>query len=1184
LICASCGAENPPASRFCLSCGAPASVVCRSCGATLPAGSRFCNACGARVEGEGETPGLDALAAEVVSERRLVSILFADLVGFTTLSESRDPEEVRELLSRYFDEARRVIASFGGTVEKFIGDAVMAVWGAPVAREDDAERAVRAALELVAAVRQFGAEIGAPGLDARAAVLTGAAAVDLRARGEGMVAGDLVNTASRVQSIAEPGAVLVGDATRRATEASVAYADAGEHELKGKRERVHLYRALRVVAAIGGALKSERLEAPFVGREREFRTLRDLFGACVEDGKAQLTSVIGIAGIGKSRLAWEFYKYTDGLVKEAWYHRGRSLSYGEGVTYWALAEMVRMRARIQEGESQATAAQKLAETTARHFDDPDERRWVETALAQLIGTDEGATSERDVLFAAWRRFFERLAEQDPVIMVFEDMQWADSSLLDFIEYLMEWSRQLPIFVVMLARPEMIERSPTWGAGKRNFTSIYLEPLADEAVLAMLDGMVPGMPDGLKAQILARAEGVPLYAVETLRMLMDKGLVVTNDDGAYRLAGALDRLEIPETLHALIAARLDGLSPEERRVLQDGAVLGKTFTQYDLCCVVGLPEDELEPVLGSLVRKEVLGLQRDPRSPEQGQYSFLQDLLRQVTYDTISKRDRRAKHVTVAEQLLKDSEDEDAIQVVASHYLDAYQLADGAEDAPQIRQKALMALEGAASRAESLAAHGEAQRYLEKAASLLDDGPEKAGLLERAGHAAVFGSRSAEALPLFEDASRIYTGCGQVRDEARVSASIGNILWDEDRIEEGLARMEPSFQVLAGSDDDEDLGTVAAQLARMHFFSGQTEEALEKVEVALGVGERVGDPELLSQALNTKSLILDAMGRDVESMALLRHALEVALKGGRDSAATRAYINLSHRAMNADDLAQAAEYQLAGTVVARRMGYPWAEWFLIGHQTHRLFFAGEWDAALEMAATLPDFRETPDARTGAAICAIATIPIDIRRGRMERVDADFEPCLGLEDSSDLQNRASSAGLRSYIHIARGEYDAALRLAEQVIDLVPELGVGHVSVREAVICGCEAALAMGDTASAGRIVAAVESRRETPHLRYLVGHLARVEARLAAILGKDESSIEPPFRTAIATFEEISYPFDVAWAHLEAGEWLVSRGRGEEAVPHLSRALETFERLGAAPWAARVRVALDKTPSTTQTTSA
>src|SRR5579859_4682737 len=362
VVCSSCGTENSVGRKFCGRCGSALTQACPSCGVANEPGMRFCGECGAPLlpEAMADVEPAALIREASVAERRLVSVLFADLVGFTALSESRDAEEVRDLLSRYFDICRRLIELYGGTVEKFIGDAVMAVWGTPTATEDDAERAVRAALDLVAAVTALGDEVGAPELRARAGVLTGEAAVNLATTGEGMVAGDLVNTASRIQAVAGPGTVLVGEATRRASEQAIAFEEAGEHVLKGKTEPVVLYRAVRVTAARGGALRSEGLEAPFVGRERELRLVKELFHASWEQSRAQLVQITGIGGIGKSRLAWEFFKYVDGLADNVFWHRGRCLAYGEGVAYWGLAEMVRTRAQILEGEETESAREKLA--------------------------------------------------------------------------------------------------------------------------------------------------------------------------------------------------------------------------------------------------------------------------------------------------------------------------------------------------------------------------------------------------------------------------------------------------------------------------------------------------------------------------------------------------------------------------------------------------------------------------------------------------------------------------------------------------------------------------------------------------------------------------------------------------------------------------------------------------------
>jgi class 3 adenylate cyclase/tetratricopeptide (TPR) repeat protein len=857
--CASCGAEDPAGKRFCGDCGSPLASGCPACGAENPPGKKFCGDCGAPLTGTAPAAATAPAVEAPVAERRLVSVLFADLVGFTTLSESRDPEEVRELLSRYFDTCRRLVELYGGTVEKFIGDAVMAVWGTPTATEDDAERAVRAALDLVAAVSALADEVGAPDLRACAGVLTGEAAVTLGASGQGMVAGDLVNTASRVQSIAEPGSVLVGEATRRATEHSVVYEDAGAHELKGKEGLVPLWKALRVVSGVRGTLKSQGLEAPFVGRDRELRQIKDLFHICADERWAQLVSVTGIAGIGKSRLAWEYYKYIDGLADTIYWHRGRCLAYGEGVTYWALADMVRMRCLITEDEEPQSALAKLRAALEEYVLDPEERRFVEPRLAQLLGLGEQETRERQDLFAAWRLFFERLADAYPTVLAFEDMQWADASLLDFVEHLLEWSRSHPLFVITLARPELLERRASWGAGHRNFSSIYLEPLSEQAMEELLAGLVPGLPAALRGQILARAEGVPLYAVETVRMLLDRGLLV-QEGSAYRVVGEVESLEVPETLHALVAARLDGLSPEERRLLGDAAVLGKTFTPDALARLTGLESGRLEELLTGLVRREVLGLQSDPRSPEQGQYGFLQDLLRRVAYETLPKRDRRAKHLAAAEHLSAALAEEEVVEVVASHLLDAYRLEPAAEDAAPLKARAHAALLRAGERAASLGASAEAQRYFEQAGDLGDDPVEQAAALSRAGEMAVAAGARERATFLFESATSLYETAGKTHAAARTATWLALLEQYAGRYEEAIARMERAYAVIAEDEPDADLALLVTRLGSANFLAGNLEQGAEWVERGLDIAEALQLPDIRARGWVTKATLIARRGR------------------------------------------------------------------------------------------------------------------------------------------------------------------------------------------------------------------------------------------------------------------------------------------------------------------------------------
>jgi class 3 adenylate cyclase/tetratricopeptide (TPR) repeat protein len=1086
----------------------------------------------------------------------LVSVLFADLVGFTTLSESRDAEDTRELLSRYFETCKRLVTLYGGTVEKFIGDAVMAVWGTPTATEDDAERAVRAALDLVAAVSALGDEIGAPELRARAGVLTGEAAVTIGAEGQGMVAGDLVNTASRVQSVADPGTVLVGESTRRATESAIVYEEAGAFELKGKEGLTPLWKALRVVSGARGSLKSAGLEAPFVGRDRELRQIKDLFHASAEEHKAHLVSVTGIAGIGKSRLAWEFYKYFDGLPQITYWHRGRCLAYGEGVTYWALADMVRMRCRIVEDEEPDTALQKLHATLEEHLADPEERRFVEPRVSQLLGLAEQEARDKQELFAAWRLFFERLADVYPTVLAFEDMQWADTSLLDFVEYLLEWSRNSPLYVITLARPELLERRSTWGAGHRNFSSLYLEPLPAPAMEELLTGLVPGLPQAVREQILARAEGVPLYAVETVRMLLDRGLLV-REGPVYRPAGEIGPLEVPETLHALIAARLDGLSPEERRILQDGAVLGKTFTQAGLAALSGLSESELGPLLSSLVRKEVLGVQADPRSPEHGQYGFLQDLVRHVAYETLSRRERRSRHLAAASHLGSTFPDEDEIvEVVASHYLAAYETAPEAADADEIKAKARAMLARAGERAASLAAAEEAQRYFVQAAGLADV-PEQARLLERAGEMAWARARGEEAQELFARALELFESRSLTHPAARVSARLGVVEWRGGRLEPALERMERAYQVLSEDEPDEDLATLAAELGRLHFFKGEVELASERVETAIEIAEALWLPEILSQALNTSGLAASWQGRYEHGMALLKHALDLALEHDRTASAIRAYQNLGDMLERRDRYEDAIDLHRRSLALSEKVGDEFHRLRTLGELSYCFVRQGRWEEALEAAG------EIPEQQIGVAAWGDAPLEVAIARGDLSQAHHQLSLLANLADAADLQDRVSYLAARARVRRAEGDYEAALADSEETLRLAQLYGAGiSGDAKVAFVEALEAAFALGAHEKVEELLARIENIKRGQRPPFLHAQLARFRALLAAGAG-DAGEVEAGFKTAEAIFREYGIAFWLAVTELEHSEWLVARGRGDEAEPLLGEARETFERLEAKP---------------------
>jgi tetratricopeptide (TPR) repeat protein len=973
-----------------------------------------------------------------------------------------------------------------------------------------------------------------------------------------MVAGDLVNTASRVQGLAEPGAVLVGEATRRASEAAVAYEDAGAHELKGKAEPLPLWRAVRVTAGRGGRLSSDLLEPPFVGRERELRLLKELYHASADERKAHLVSVVGIAGIGKTRLTTELEKYFDGVAQTVQWHRGRCLAYGEGVSYWAFAEMVRMRAEIVEGEESESARTRLQATLERYVDDPDEREWIEPRLAQLLALEESGDGDRSDLFAGWRLFLERLAERDPVVLVFEDMQWADAALLEFLEYLLEWSRSHRFFVLALARPEFGERHPGWGSSIRNATTLSLEPLGDEAMHELLDGFVPGLPEDIRQQVLDRAEGVPLYAVETVRMLLDRGLLERHGS-QYRPTGSIAALEVPETLHALVAARLDGLAEDERRLLQDAAVVGKTFTREALIAITSLPDESVDPLLTALARKEILSLQVDPRSPERGQYAFLQDLLRQVAYETMPRADRKRRHLAIAAHVEEGSSDFEweVAEIVASHYLTSLELDPDADDAAEIGRKARTTLIRAGERAASLAGQRSAQRYYEQALGLVDAPLERAELQERAGKMAMLGWRTEAARAHFEAAIAGFEENGFTHPAARVTAQLGILIWQQEGdIERAIVEMERSFAVLADDEHDADLAMLAVQLSRPLLFAGRLDEALERNELALAIAEALKLPDVMSHGLNTKGIILMTRGRHEEAELLLRHSLETALAHDRLEPALRAYVNLVSTTATWDRYRDALELARAGLELARRAGDRGSESILRTWCAGMLQVLGRWDEALAEEALLDTDNPWP-------AFYLAWVPLE--RGERAEVGRRVAAARDALDWNEVQNRAAFRAFEAHVALADGRLREALALAEEALADRRELGVRELPFP--LTAGLDAALALSDVAKVDELLAIVEELPPgdlTPDLR---GVGARFGARRAA-LKEDAETASAGFVAAADIYRGIERPFEVAVVRLEHAEWLAASGRVADAEPLLDEAREIFERLSAMPWLERL----------------
>ncbi len=1192
--CGTCGTTGlPDAARFCLECGSPLATGCGSCGEVLPPAARFCLACGAA---QGGAPAATPAAAPTppaagaspngqqqgVAARRVTSVLFGDLVSFTSLSESRDQEEVRELLSSYFEECSRIITRYGGTVEKFIGDAVMAVWGVPVAQEDDAERAVRAGMELVGRIETLGADLGLAGLQMRVGVVTGEVAVTLGATGQGMVAGDAVNTASRVQSAASPGQVWVDETTRMLTTSAISYLDTGAHELKGKAEPVPLWAARAVVAAIGGAQRADGLEAPLVGRERELRLVKELFHSAEETRRPALVVIAGEAGTGKTRLAWELDKYCDGLRTVTKWHAGRCLAYGEAVAYHALADAVRGRLRLlqpeQDGDDTAVGDTVLLELGLERFvADPAERDWLRPRVGALIGVVPAGSFPREDLFAAWTAFLARVGEdRDPVLLVIDDAEHADDGLLDFLEYLLAVA-EFGCFVVLLARPTLLADNPGIAANRRA-TVLHLEQLAPQHMAALVDGLVADLPVPVRDALVQRAEGIPLYAVETVRSLIDRDLVLPRE-GHYVLADPdldLETVGAPASLQALVQARLDTLAPTHRRVLDLASVLGASFPAAHLATLC--PEvADLDDVLASLVRLQLLRRQSNRFSAEAGQLQFVQDVVRQVAYSSLSRRDRKQAHLTTADLLARDDADErgDVAQaedagaatdtsrtsaeraaVIAEHLLQALEAVPDAPDSAALADRAVGLLRAAATRAAALGAPAEAAAHLttalERSGSRarplveldLADYLGRAGLLEQAR------AHAAHARDVFDaDGLVLHAATAVVVFLRYLSSSDPEHVWREAVAEAqqrltAVADIEGSHQVRFGLVR---FTVIAAQA----LYPGSAQH-LEGVVLASRLADVIGDPVGIARAQMSLATYFQVTGLWSAGTALQEHAAAIARTHRDHALRANVLINLT-AGMTAEDAARSVALGEESLDAARASGNVYERELALSNLMLAELARGEWDALERQLVDLADLSDT---------MLTPFVAHSLARARSERSDRS-----GPGWSEDVSDPWEHAFSRLVL---------ALRAEE---DHSPDAGsLGLEAVRLAfdsqsfyddftVVFGTasDIALATGDLASARAMLDLVETHGLDVRLPIgLRAMRSRLRGLLARVDEDDPALVESHLREAIDHATAWSSAPILARCQGDLGGWLVRQGRSAEAEPLLAAARETFTSLRATRW--------------------
>jgi class 3 adenylate cyclase len=824
----------------------------------LPGEFPFCPYCG--------EPTSTAPVVEPARERKVVTVLFCDVVGFTSASEGADPEDVREQMQGYYARVRQEIESFGGTVEKYIGDAVMAVFGAPVSHEDDAERAVRTGLRLVEAANEL------DGLAVRVGVNTGEVLVMLDARpelGEGIVLGDVVNTAARIQTFAPMGGVAVSESTYTPTKHAFDYEPLGTVSPKGKSEPLELWLAAAARARPGGR-QIRATNAPIVGRERELALLAGTLDRAEVDRRPQLVTLVGVPGIGKSRLVQELVRsHFSEEAGRAWL-QGRCLPYGDGVSFWAVAEIVKAQAGIFERDDPAVVAEKLS-AAVRDVVAGAEIARVTGALLPLVGLEAdaaNASDERDETFAAWLRFLESVAARKPLMVVIEDLHWADDGLLDFVDYLAGWASDVQLLIVCTTRPELLERRPGWGGGKLNALTLGLSPLGDEDAARLIAGVLDRavLPAETLAALLARAEGNPLYAEQFALLFLE---------------GGTDDLPLPQSVHGLIAARIDALPHDEKALLQDAAVVGRSFWSG------ALPTDDLlDDHLHNLERKEFIREEWQSSVAGENEYTFRHALVRDVAYGQIPRPDRSRKHQFTAEWIESLGRPQDHAELLAHHYAAALELAtaSGLQTAALV-PRARDALRDAGDRALSLSAFVAAQGFYQQALALTSDGdPARPLLLFRIGEVR-FNNEQADYDVLVEAAGALReAGSLQAASEAEVM--LAHVAWGLGQ--EGLAfrHFERASQLIDRIPEGSAQANVLNQRTRHSLLVtgdrgllsvirasfGDMDGALDDTARALELARKSDDPHPLWSALGVRAWILSEAGRPAEAEALLDEIL------------------------------------------------------------------------------------------------------------------------------------------------------------------------------------------------------------------------------------------------------------------------------------------------------------------------
>lgn len=1119
-VCASCGEENPDRARFCLACATPLAE---------PAPDR--------------------------EERKTVTVLFVDLVGFTATSEHADPEDVRAVLRPYHGRLKEEIKRFGGTVEKFIGDAVMAVFGAPVAHEDDAERAVRAGLRILEAIDEL--REGGLELSVRAAVNTGEALVALSARpeqGEGMVTGDVVNTASRLQGAAPVGGLVAGELTVRATKDTIVYEPLEPVTVKGKSEPIRLWRAVAARSRFGVDVDT-RPRLALVGRQRELALLQDAYGRAIHEAVPQLVTVVGESGIGKSRLVNELLAFVDSEPNLISWRQGRCLPYGEGISLWALGEVVKAHAGILESDSPEQASEKLLIVLEPIVADVDERSWLLSRVGVLVGTgaatDRGA--EREEFFTAWSRFFEAIAAAGPLVLVVEDLHWADEVVLDFLEHLVEWVTDVPLLVVCTARPELYERRRTWAGGLRNATTISLAPLLPDETSRLVTALLDqhAVPAELIEAVLERSGGNPLYAEEFIRMLEDRSLLRRE---GRTLSLALDGdLPLPESVAALVAARLDTLSAERKALLQDAAVIGRIFWTGAL---QEMGEREARSVmddLGELARKELVRRSRSSSVQGDSEYAFWHVLVRDVAYDQIPRGARAIRHVKAARWIEQMSGDRlmDHAELLVHHYEAAHTLSQAGA------QQLVVETEAALRRALLLAGerafavdYARADTFFRRAMELTPpDDPERAGVLLKLAETTELAGAGDEARRLCQEAVEAYRQRDDVLGQARALIQFARSCQHAGLIVQGEEAIDSALELLESRESSAEL--VRAYTARVtnSLFQGRLAGTVELADRALGLAQELGLADEEANCYMARGMARFWAG-DRAGISDIEASVERWSRLGNWEAIAIARVNLADCRWLTEGPASGLEHCVAAIKVAEQRGAVQEAMWARAETLRMLFELGRWEETLQAADQLGKWAREHGVTPVGAVATTYTCFIHARTGA-NSVATGFVPVL--------------------LDSARSVDDEQLRMPALLAAALIELG--EERRHEASLLVQEAAARapywrLHFAAEATRI--AVDAGRPDVAEGYLEGLSPKLPRhKLAFLTGRavladaagDVHVAAEQYAEAADGWSEYGFVLEHGHALLRRGRCLLRLEQQSEALASIAAARAAFDEVGA-----------------------